>query len=112
MYPEDYAAFPGYDSDPEARKWNLWGYIDARDGAQAVRLALAYPVPGREVFVIANADTVSDRPNAELLDAAFPDVERRARSACTTPCSRSTRLAGSSASNRSTAGANTCNAKG
>ena len=77
MYPEDYAAFPGYDKDPEARKWNLWGYIDARDGAQAGRLALEYQVPGREVFIIANADTVSDRPNTELLDVAFPDVERR-----------------------------------
>ena len=27
-------------------KWNLWGYIDARDGAQAVRLALEYGATG------------------------------------------------------------------
>ena len=40
MAPEDYAAFPGYSSDPRLRSWNAWGYIDARDGAQAVRLAL------------------------------------------------------------------------
>ena len=40
MEPADYAAFPGYDADPRARSWNLWGYIDARDGAQAVRKAL------------------------------------------------------------------------
>ena len=33
MYPEDYAAFPSFDADPLLRKWNLWGYIDARDGA-------------------------------------------------------------------------------
>ena len=36
---EDYAGFPAFDAD-RARKWNLWGYIDARDGAQAVRQAL------------------------------------------------------------------------
>ncbi|MEX0629026.1 MAG: NAD(P)-dependent oxidoreductase, partial [Cucumibacter sp.] len=40
MYPEDYKAFPGFDANPLIRKWNLWGYIDARDGAQAIRLAL------------------------------------------------------------------------
>ncbi|HCU50540.1 MAG TPA: UDP-glucose 4-epimerase, partial [Micromonosporaceae bacterium] len=33
----DYANFPSFDEDPSLRKWNLWGYIDARDGAQAVR---------------------------------------------------------------------------
>ena len=37
---EDYKAFPSFDSDPKKRKWNLWGYIDARDGAQAVRKAI------------------------------------------------------------------------
>ena len=40
MDPSDYAAFPAFDADPRLRRWNLWGYIDARDGAQAVRLAL------------------------------------------------------------------------
>src|SRR5882757_9223651 len=42
MYPEDYAQFPSYDADPNLRRWNLWGYIDARDGAQAVRRALEH----------------------------------------------------------------------
>ena len=42
MDPDDYARFPVFDADPRARKWNLWGYIDARDGAQAVRRALEY----------------------------------------------------------------------
>ena len=48
MEPADYAAFPDFDSDPALRVWNLWGYIDARDGAQAVRLALVASRPGRE----------------------------------------------------------------
>ena len=40
MEPEDYAAFPGFDADARKRKWNLWAYIDGRDGAQAIRRAL------------------------------------------------------------------------
>ncbi|GLY17177.1 UDP-glucose 4-epimerase [Kineosporia sp. NBRC 101677] len=77
MYPEDYAAFPAFDADPQLRKWNLWGYIDARDGAQAVRRSLEYRTPGREVFVIANADTVMSRSSASLMAEVFPDVEIR-----------------------------------
>lgn len=74
MEPADYAAFPGFDADPRLRSWNLWSYIDARDGAQAVRLALDYRVPGLEVFIIANADTVMTTPTSDLARAVFPDV--------------------------------------
>jgi nucleoside-diphosphate-sugar epimerase len=77
MEPADYAAFPGFDADARKRCWNLWSYIDARDGAQAVRLALAHDTPGFDVFVIANADTVMSRPNDELLAEVFPDVPRK-----------------------------------
>ncbi|PJJ70999.1 UDP-glucose 4-epimerase [Diaminobutyricimonas aerilata] len=75
MDPEDYAAFPSYDADPRLRKWNLWGYIDARDGAQAVSKALQTRGPGFEAFIIAAADTVMSRPNAELVADVFPGVE-------------------------------------
>lgn len=74
MEPADYAAFGEYDSDPDARRWNLWGYIDARDGAQAVRLALAAARPGKDVFIVANADTVMSRSSAELAAQVFPGV--------------------------------------
>lgn len=77
MDPADYEAFPSYDADPMLRKWNLWGYIDARDGAQAVSLALANAGPGFERFIIAAADTVMSRPNAELVAEVFPGVEVR-----------------------------------
>ena len=77
MEPDDYAAFPGFDADARVRSWNLWSYIDARDGAQAVRLALAHERPGFDVFIVANADTVMSRPNAELLTEVFPDVPHR-----------------------------------
>jgi nucleoside-diphosphate-sugar epimerase len=77
MDPEDYAKFPAYDRDARQRKWNLWGYIDGRDGAQAIRKALEAPIKGADVFVIANADTVMSRPNAELLAEVFPGVTKR-----------------------------------
>ena len=74
---EDYAAFPGFDAEATKRKWNLWCYIDARDGAQAVRKALEATFTGFEAFIIANADTVMRRPNRELLAEVFPTVEVR-----------------------------------
>ncbi len=77
MVPEDYAEFP-FDTDARARKWNLWGYIDARDGAQAVQRALENAPAGFDRFIIAAADTVMTRPNAELVAEVFPDVETRA----------------------------------
>jgi nucleoside-diphosphate-sugar epimerase len=77
MYPEDYSQVPAYDADPRLRRWNLWSYIDARDGAQAVRRALHHDAPGADVFIIANADTVMARPSVDLLAAEFPDVPIR-----------------------------------
>jgi len=74
MWPEDYAAFPSFDADATARKWNLWGYIDARDGAQAIERALQVAPPGFDRFIIAAADTVMSRPNAELVAEVFPGV--------------------------------------
>jgi UDP-glucose 4-epimerase len=74
MDPEDYAKFPEYDTDPKNRRWNAWGYIDARDGSQAILKALESDATGFEVFIVAEADTVSDRPNAELVAAEYPDV--------------------------------------
>ncbi|WP_308465968.1 NAD-dependent epimerase/dehydratase family protein [Rathayibacter soli] len=72
----DYAAFP-FDADATARKWNLWGYIDGRDGAQAVQKALELQTTGFDRFIIAAADTVMTRPNAELVAEVFPGVEVR-----------------------------------
>ena len=76
MRPEDYAAFDGWQDDPLARIWNVWGYIDGRDGAQAVRLALESGITGFERFIIANSDTVMRAPSAELADRYLPDVPR------------------------------------
>jgi nucleoside-diphosphate-sugar epimerase len=73
----DYAAFSSFQDDPQLRRWNLWGYIDARDGAHAVERALAHDRPGADVFVIANADTVMEAPSAELMAQVYPDVPLR-----------------------------------
>ena len=77
MEPADYAQFPAWNDDPAIRQWNLWSYIDARDGAQAVRRALEHEAAGMDVFIIANADTVMSRPNDELVRMTFPDVPIR-----------------------------------
>ena len=74
MDPEDYAEFPGFDADATLRKWNLWGYIDGRDGAQAVLRALELDAPGFDRFIIAAADTVMSRSNADLVAEVFPEV--------------------------------------
>ncbi|MBG6085473.1 NAD-dependent epimerase/dehydratase family protein [Zhihengliuella flava] len=74
--PEDYAEFP-FDADPRERKWNLWGYIDARDGAHAIQCALEAAPPGFDAFIIAAADTVTTRPNAELVAEVFPKAPLR-----------------------------------
>ena len=74
MEPKDYANFRAFQDDPTARKWNLWGYIDARDAAQAVRRGIESGLKGAHVFIIANADTVMLRSSQDLLRAVFPDV--------------------------------------
>ena len=54
--------------------WNLWGYIDERDAAMACRLALEAPAKGSASYIIAAADTVMDRPSAEVLAEVYPGV--------------------------------------
>ena len=71
----DYEKQPLWEADPRLRIWNLWGYIDTRDGALAVLRALENGKPGFDTFVIANADNVVGRPSAELAATHFPKVE-------------------------------------
>jgi nucleoside-diphosphate-sugar epimerase len=71
----DYENQSKWEADPRLRIWNLWGYIDTRDGALAVLRALENGKPGFETFIIANADTVVAKPTAELAADYFPNVE-------------------------------------
>jgi nucleoside-diphosphate-sugar epimerase len=77
MEPSDYERFGSWQDDARVRKWNLWGYVDARDVAQAVRRGLTAEVGGAEVCIIAAADTCMTRPSAELLKEVFPTVPLR-----------------------------------
>lgn len=74
MAPDDYAEFETWQHDPAVRRWNLWGYIDRRDGAHAVERALLTRGPGYETYIIAAADTVMRRDSAELMAAEFADA--------------------------------------
>jgi nucleoside-diphosphate-sugar epimerase len=73
--PPDYQLFPTYWPDAWARKWNLWGYIDGRDAASAFRHALDASTEGAVSAIVANDETVMDRPSLDLLHEVFPGVE-------------------------------------
>ncbi|MBI4940107.1 MAG: NAD(P)-dependent oxidoreductase [Actinobacteria bacterium] len=77
ILPEEYAAFPTYWSDPAARVFNLWSYIDVRDAALACRLALESDVTGARAYVIANEDSVMTTPSADLVEQVFPGTPHR-----------------------------------
>lgn len=78
MEPSDYARFPSFWEDPQIRAWNVWGYVDARDVAQAIRLGLECDLSGAEVFLVAAADTCMPHSGADLMARVFPDTEVRA----------------------------------
>lgn len=74
---DDYTRFPSFWDDATLRRWNLWGYIDARDVALSCRLALEADLRGAEHFIIAAADTVMNRPSRELMAEVYPSVSYR-----------------------------------
>jgi hypothetical protein len=49
MLSGDYEEFPSVWLDPHARKWNLWGYVDARDAAAACRQSASSELGRRNV---------------------------------------------------------------
>ncbi len=75
--PDEYERVPDYWADPHGRKWNAWGYIDSRDVAAACRNALEADSTGSHNVIIAAADTIMNRPSAELIADVFPDVDVR-----------------------------------
>ena len=75
--PAEYASFPETWKDLHLGEWNVWGYVDARDVAQACRLALTADIAGADAFIIASGDTAMDRPNSDLMRECFPTVPLR-----------------------------------
>jgi nucleoside-diphosphate-sugar epimerase len=63
--------------DPTAGASNLWSYIDARDAAQAFRLALQADIRGHEPFFVAAPNTFIKVPTLDLIRRCYPDTEIR-----------------------------------
>lgn len=57
---------------------NLWCVTDARDGAEAFRLALENEKIEHEVFLINGSDTCSTLPSCALIERFYPGVPVRA----------------------------------
>ena len=72
---EDYRDFPALQDDPRQQHWNFWSYVDVRDAARALLLAAERKATGFETFNIFAADTVMDRPTADLMAEVYPDIE-------------------------------------
>jgi nucleoside-diphosphate-sugar epimerase len=72
-----YEKIPGLWDNPMARRFNLWGYVDSRDVAQACVKSLEADVTGAPVMTIAAPDTIMRQSNAELVAAAFPGCTLR-----------------------------------
>lgn len=75
---DDYRRVPGFQADARMRSFNAWSYVDRRDVAQACRRGLETSTEGADVFIIAAADTVMSRTNADLIAEVFPNVPLRA----------------------------------
>lgn len=67
-----YDKIPAFWDDPKSRMFNLWGYVDSRDTADACVQALESNVTGAEAMTIAAPDTIMRQTNEELVAAAFP----------------------------------------
>ncbi len=77
MEPDDYQAFPGFWDDPRLRKWNLWGYVDVRDVALAIRLGLDADLKDADIAIVAAADTVMHANSTDLMAEVYPEVPLR-----------------------------------
>ncbi|MFF1422562.1 NAD-dependent epimerase/dehydratase family protein [Streptomyces sp. NPDC058280] len=61
-------------SDPAAHRMDLWGWLDTRDAAEAIRCALETELRGCHVVNVAASDTSSPLPTAALMAEHHPGV--------------------------------------
>jgi nucleoside-diphosphate-sugar epimerase len=61
-------------ADPARGRKELWGWLDTRDAAEAVRRALEADLAGCHVVNVAARDTTSPLPTAELMAQHHPGV--------------------------------------
>ncbi len=76
-HPASYAHVPSYWADYMLRSENLWGYVDARDAANSVGLALEASIDGAEALTIAAADSIMNVPSEELVARVFSGTPYR-----------------------------------
>lgn len=76
LAPGEYGTFARA-SEPGYRRDLLFSYVDARDGAQAVSLALEHAAPGLEIYDVSASDNGTTRSSAELAATHFPGVPLR-----------------------------------
>jgi nucleoside-diphosphate-sugar epimerase len=62
---------------PELGRQDLWCYLDTRDAARAISLALGRNAGDSLVIGVAAPENLSPYPTEALLDAYLPDVPRR-----------------------------------
>jgi nucleoside-diphosphate-sugar epimerase len=65
-------------ANPELAAGNLFNYVDARDAAQAFRLAVEKDIPGYTVFFAGAPDALAREPLAQLLPRFYPGTEKLA----------------------------------
>lgn len=73
-HPEGPFPVPG----PPAPPTRLWGYTDARDTAQAIRLAVEDAAIGHDVFLTSADDTCARMESAAIAERYYPSVPIRA----------------------------------
>lgn len=61
-------------AEPDYRRDLLGSWVDARDGAAAIALALERAAPGHAVYNVAAPESGHARPSRELAEAWFPGV--------------------------------------
>lgn len=72
--PHEYGMFPQFVADPMSRKRNAWSYIDARDLAQIVHLAIGKDGLGFQVFNAVNDTITANEPTEAFLRRWCPDT--------------------------------------
>jgi nucleoside-diphosphate-sugar epimerase len=76
--PETFAAqLAPLQADAAAGASNLWSYVDSRDVAESVRLALTVDVDGHEACFIAAPDTFMPVPSRQLVAEFYPTTTMR-----------------------------------
>ena len=77
MSPNDYAKFPEWTTRPEVREREAWAYVDVRDVAQVVRLAVETDGLGFDVFNVAAGESACVEPIRSLVQRFYPNVPIR-----------------------------------